>query len=346
LHALHTIYELLIASTAPLPGLPPRRELSERTPPDVVVHLKDGHAREIQLSGPSPSKCLYTGTFLNAQARPTLQVVQFEKDRSFGFFYADGTRFLISSDGRQIWADWPASYTLEDACTYLVGPVLAFTLRQRGATCLHASAIEVDGMAIALVGAPGAGKSTTAAAFALAGFPVVSDDIVVLSETGGRLFVQPGYPRVNVWPDSARALMGCEDTLPHITPTWGKKFLALDQNGLRFASRALPLGAVYLLAERQAQLAAPTVEAISGSEAMVTLAANTYQNYLLDAEMRRKDFELFERLAKTIPVRRVLRPDDISSLAASCQVIATDARQLLTLRSAGPASSADQNAQL
>ena len=346
MHALHTVYELLIAATAPLPGLPSRQELSERTPPDVVVHLKDGHAREIQLSGVSPSEYRYTSTALDAHGQPVLQVIQSKNNHTFEFFYADGARFAISRDGTQIWSDWPDGYTLEDACTYLVGPVFAFALRLRGATCLHASAIEVDGRAIALVGAPGAGKSTTAAAFAIAGFPVLSDDIVVLSESEGRLMVLPGYPRVNVWPDSARALMGSEDALPHITPTWGKKFLALGQNGLRFASRALPLGAVYLLAERQGQLAAPTVEAISGSEAMVTLAANTYQNYLLDAEMRRKDFAVFDKLATTVPVRRVLRPDDISSLAASCQVIAADARQLLTRRGADPASSADQNAQL
>ena len=60
--------------------------------------------------------------------------------------------------GREIWADWPEDYTLEDASTYLIGSVIAFALRLRGIVCLHASAIAVGGQAIALMGAPGAVK--------------------------------------------------------------------------------------------------------------------------------------------------------------------------------------------
>ena len=324
--SLHTVYGLLLETSSPLPGL----ELST----DCVEARVRLHLRTQEPAGDSPLSSAERASAV-CDSSPfdddfsSLRFGTLAGGQYFFFFYPDGARFAMDREGREIWADWPEGYTLEDACTYLLGPVLAFALRLRGATCLHASAIEVDGMAIALVGAPGAGKSTTAAAFALAGFPVLSDDIVVLSETDGRLFVQPGYPRVNVWPDSARALTRSGAGLPPITPTWEKQFLALDRNGLRFASRALPLGAVYLLAERQPDLAAPEVEAISGSEAMVTLAANTYQNYLLNAEMRRKDFAVFERLAKIVPVRRFRRPDNISALASSCEAISADARRMM-----------------
>jgi hypothetical protein len=331
-NSFHSVYGLLLETSLPLPGL---ALLAGCRAADIRVRL---HDHESDGASPLSSPALEpadNGSAPDDRGLSSLRFGALDGGRYFGFFYADGARFAIDRGGREIWADWPDGYTLEDACTYLVGPVLAFALRLRGATCLHASAIEVDGQAIALVGAPGAGKSTTAAVFALAGFPVLSDDIVVLSETNGRLFVQPGYPRVNVWPDSARALAGSEAALPLITPTWGKHFLPLGQNGLRFAGSPLPLGAVYLLAERQPELAAPLVEEISGSEAMVTLAANTYQNYLLDAEMRRKDFELFERLAKALPVRRIRRPDDISALDASCEAIAADARRMLARGIAG-----------
>ncbi|MBZ5526984.1 MAG: serine/threonine protein kinase [Acidobacteriia bacterium] len=323
---LQSVYGLLLETPLPVPGL---QLQAERRDEDVRVHVR-GVLAEGEFPFPiTAQNFFYASPTLDDKGLPLVRAGWDTKENYFGFWYSDGAKFAVSREGCEIWADWPDGYTLEDACTYLVGPVLAFALRLRGATCLHASAIEVDGLAIALVGAPGAGKSTTAAAFALAGFPVLSDDIVVLSETNGRLFVQPGYPRVNVWPDSARALTGSAAALPLITPTWGKHFLPLGQNGLRFAGRPLPLGAVYLLAERQPELAAPVVEEISGSEAMVTLAANTYQNYLLDAEMRRKDFELFERLAKALPVRRIRRPDDISALASSCEAIAADARRML-----------------
>ncbi len=100
----------------------------------------------------------------------------------FGFFYSDGVRFAVEREGREIWGDWPDGYSLEDACTYLIGPVIAFALRLRGVVSLHASAISVGDQSIALMGVPGAGKSTTAAAFALLGFPILSDDVVVLED--------------------------------------------------------------------------------------------------------------------------------------------------------------------
>ena len=82
-----------------------------------------------------------------------------------GLTYRDGTRFLLDWQGTQIWATWPKALTLEDTVTYLVGPVMGMVLYFRGITCLHASAVSVGLRAVVLLGAPGAGKSTTAAAF-------------------------------------------------------------------------------------------------------------------------------------------------------------------------------------
>ena len=85
----------------------------------------------------------------------------------FGFFYSDGVRFAVERRGREVWGDWPENYTLEDACTYLLGPVIGFVLRLRGVTCLHASAVALAEHAIALAGFPGVPASPPlAAAFA------------------------------------------------------------------------------------------------------------------------------------------------------------------------------------
>ena len=219
--------------------------------------------------------------------------------RYIGLFYNDGARFAISREGNEIRADWPDGYILEDACTYLIGPVLAFALRLRGGTCLHASAIAGD-RAIALLGVPGAGKSTTAAAFARLGYSILSDDVAVLDDQGSRFLVQPGYPRVNLWPDSVRSLFGSEDELPHITPTWGKKYLALDRSGYGFQSSPLSLSAVYMLDEREDGLPAPVMEELTAAEAFMALVSNTYVNYLLDADMRKCEFEVLGRVVAEI----------------------------------------------
>jgi hypothetical protein len=268
---------------------------------------------------------------------PNLRTGLFPGGEYFCFFYGDGARFAVERQGREVWADWPENYTLEDACTYLLGPVIGFVLRLRGVTCLHASAVAVGEQAIALVGFPGAGKSTTAAAFARSGFPVIADDVVPLAEEGENFLVPPGYPRVNLWPDSVHALFGSEEALPRITPTWDKRYIALGDNTLSFASRPLPLGAIYILGERETNLSVPVVEEASGGEALVALVANTYVNYLLDRDMRSREFDVLSHLVARVPIRLVRPPVGLSSVFDLCETIAADARRVMV---PAPASAA------
>jgi hypothetical protein len=264
-----------------------------------------------------------------AANQPNLRVGVLAGGNYFGFLYSDGVRFAVDHRGREVWGDWPENYTLEDACTYLLGPVIGFVLRLRGLTCLHASAVAVSERAIALAGIPGAGKSTMAAAFAHCGFSVIADDVVALVEHGESFLVPPGYPRVNLWPDSVCALFGSGEALPRITPTWDKRYMALGDNGLGFASKPLPLGAIYLLGEREGALSAPVVEAVTGWDAFAGLVANTYVNYLLDRNMRSQEFDLLSRVVAGIPIRSVRPPADPSAVFDLCKAIATDARRVI-----------------
>jgi hypothetical protein len=325
LSAFHTVYGLSIIADCPIPGLPPLA--SQAAESDLRVHLKDAGAIPEDISDSAAS--VYTSPALDDSGRPTLCVSSFAAGKYFSFFYADGARFTVDCTGRELWADWPEGYFLEDAATYLVGPVLGFVLRLQGITPLHASAVAIESRAIALVGAPGAGKSTTAAAFAHRGAPVLSDDVVAVSDAEDSFLVAPGYPRVNLWPDSVRALLGSEDALPRITPTWGKHFLPLEQNGRPFQSEPLPLGAIYVLGERDPDLPAPLIEDLPACEALMTLVSNTYVNYLLDREMRHREFDLLSRLVSTIPVRRVRPRTDPAGVLGMCDAIAEDARRVM-----------------
>jgi hypothetical protein len=238
--------------------------------------------------------------------------------------YSDGTEFVVDRAGSQVWANWPDPLTLDDAATYLLGPVLGFVLRLRGVICLHASAIVVGDRAVALVGPPSAGKSTTAAAFARMGHPVLTDDIVALWESSDALYVQPAYPQLRLWPDSVALLYGTADALPRLTPTWDKRALDLTRNGCRFQQRPLPLAAVYVLTERGGADAAPRVEGLRGPGNLLTLLANTYVGYLLDSAMRAQEFASLARVVRSVPVRRVTPPADPAHITQLCSRILED----------------------
>src|SRR5262249_22104194 len=149
-------------------------------------------------------------------------------------------------------------------------------------TCLHASAIGVDGRAIALIGPAGAGKSTTAAAFARQGYPGLSEGVVALRDQGDSLLVEPGYPLSRLWAESVQALFGSRDALPPLTPNWNKQYLDLTQNDFSFQRQPLPLAALYFLDGRSDDPAAPFVEAVPPQTGLVELVTNTYTNYMLD----------------------------------------------------------------
>ena len=334
--ASHVVYGLRVAANIALPGLPLRSDLDAH---DVRIHLKDWVTFPTTFS--ESVEILYASPEDVAPGEPNLRVGVLPGGDYFGFLYRDEVRFAVDRQGREIWGDWPENYALEDACTYLLGPVLGFVLRLRGVTCLHASAVAVDGQAIALVGSPGAGKSTIAAAFAQCGFSVIADDVVALAEDGKNFQVQQGYPRVNLWPDSVRALFGSEEALPRITPTWDKRYLELGDNGFGFATKPLPLGVVYLLDSREAALGAPVIDDIGGSNALRELVTNTYVNYLLDRDMRSREFDVLTRLVVRIPIRRVRAPADYSAVLGLSEAIANDARRVMANNPADATSADD-----
>lgn len=84
----------------------------------------------------------------------------------------------------------------------MAGTVAAILHGLRGATLLHASAVIVDGGALAIVGRSGQGKSTLAALMCAEGFPLVTDD-VLLVEPGPPVRCVGGASEIRLRPQSA-----------------------------------------------------------------------------------------------------------------------------------------------
>jgi hypothetical protein len=259
----------------------------------------------------------------------TLTVSSYGEHACFEFVYADGTRFVVSGDARNIWGAFVPPLTPEDLATYLLGPIMGFLLRLRRRTCLHASAVRMGGSAVALVGDAGFGKSTTAAALALRGMPVCSEDIVPLVEADGQFEINPGYPRVCLWPDSVEMLLGSKDALPLLTPAWEKRYLPLDGKRAKFADENLPLGMIYLFGERSDSESAPRVAELRPKDALLELVQNTYMNWVPDPEQRANEFDVLARLVDAVPVRRIVPHSDPRKIGALCDLLIHDASRAI-----------------
>ncbi len=316
----YSVFGLSLRSNLHIPAL--RCSNAPNHAPDVELHLGifpdlDPH------SAPSLKKSIYVSSYTDEVGEPALRAWEAAEGALLHLAYSDGTQFWLDRKGAAIWAAWSERSSLENAVSYLLGPVLGLVLRLRGIVCLHASAVAFDDSCVAFVGSAGAGKSTTAAAFARQGYGIVSDDIVGLVERHGSFYVLPAYPHLCLWPESVDMLYGSADALPLLVHDWEKRQLALGENGTRFEERTLPLKAIYILGARRPDTD-PSVTDVADREALLTLVANTYATNLIDRTMRGEEFDLLSRLISSVLVRTVHPSDDPSRIGDLWRLIHSD----------------------
>lgn len=318
MNSTYFAFALHLRSNIPIPGLTPVDELCES--PDIELHLCSspfgGNQKTLEAEG-----LIYASAYTDESGEPALRVWQIGQTGYIRLDYYDGVQFWLDRTGKNVWAVWPDTSTLENAATYLVGPVLGLLLRLRGVVCLHASAVTLGDRAAAFLGSEGAGKSTTAAALAQRGHAVIADDVVGLIERDGCFAVLPAYPHLSLWPESVKMLYGPNKALPSLSPDWGKQLLTLAANRLNFEQRSLPLGAIFILGERSPDSPRPFIESMPNTEGLLSMVANSFATNLLDQDMRSHEFSLFGRVLSSVPIRRLRPNKDPAQLHQLCETI-------------------------
>jgi len=292
---------LTIAADREIPGL---RAPGLRAAIDLTIHT--AHAPTLAAGSYVP---MHSGGDGGGGAS---QVVVSRSRDGYRFEYIDGTRFWVDAAAEHVWMTWRT--TFEDACTYLIGPIMAFVLRLRGDIALHASAVAIGDAAVALVGPHGSGKSTTAAALSRAGCTVVTDDLLRLTSDRGDWLAHPYGSVLRLWPASAALLYGDAERLPRITASWEKRALALGDAAAVPPNAPVPLRTIVFLS--RASSAAPVRDAhpVTGSDAILQLIANSSANHLLDAHARADEFRAVTRLAREIACMTVTVGDGPAGL--------------------------------
>jgi hypothetical protein len=317
---VYSIFGLRLRCDLQIPGFVP---LPVEPPYDVIVSL--GILPEwLNRSVPPDREALYVSPYVGENGQPSSRVWSAGEGDCFRILYDDGTDCVVDRKGTRIWTWWPAPLTIADVVPYLQGQLLGLVQRLRGITCLHASAVLIGGRAIAVAGFPGAGKSSTAAAFLQMGFPVLADDVVPVFEDGGKFMVQPAHPRIWLRPDMVESLFGSIDALPLLAPSWEKRYLDLNVTGPGLPHEPKPLAGIYVLSERANEPERPLVTEAAPRDILLRLLCNTYMNHLLDPGMRSQEFETLTRLQRSVPVRMVHPHEDVSRISQLCRAICVD----------------------
>ena len=188
------------------------------------------------------------------------------------------------------------------AAVLLAGLVVAVLLNLAGECVLHASAVEIDGTALAFAGPSGAGKSTLAALLCSDGARLITDDVLRLGVEEGVVCVGGG-PQLRLRPGAAWTLDEFADP-PSTAPTVdGRLAVSPPPSG----ADDVPLSAV-VLPRLSRDESAIEIRTVRGAASVMQLAAACRVTGWCDPAMLRSNFSLLTQVATRTEVIEALIP--------------------------------------
>lgn len=247
----------------------------------------------------------------HAPVRPPRNPLTFTPaDGGFTMTWHDQPVLWLAADGRRARrlpapAGARGSQAIDDAAllTWAAPHLLAL----RGRPVLHAAAVEEDGGVLAFAGASGAGKTTTARAFAAAGATLVTEDLLILADDGD---VVTGAEA------ALRAWVVAQTGAQAAAPTPGAEVDAEELAAVVLAGPTLPLRRMLLLDATRRAGGEFVIEKIPASDAMLALLGHSFGE-LEERRVWRDLATACRRIASTVDLRLTTAPAGLDALGAA-----------------------------
>ena len=232
----------------------------------------------------------------------------------------DRGRYLVSGDGARVRCALPGRGL--GWARILTAQVLPLAALLRGLEVFHASAVSLDGEALALIGPSGAGKTTLALELVRsAGAGLLTDDVLAVESHGDAVLAHRGpgvlSPRRSaLGPLAAAGLHGLGSVIAHTA-----KGPLVD---LPRASSPLPLTCLYFI-QRLAGLGAPSVEPADAEPSL--LLGSTFNFVVRSRERVVRQLDICSRLAESTTTFQVSIPDGSSPAEVAQLILASQKRR-------------------
>ena len=274
--------------------------LAEATPTGVRgCRLDPASEQELDERWPSEHERMHDVVEADGSVSATLDATpahgyRFASDRYGGFLVApDGTSVLCAVDGLAPW-EWQL---------YLTAHVLPFAATLQGIEVLHASAVALEGRALAILGDSHAGKTTLAVTLAtMPGGRLVADDALAVEPRETDVLAHPGPGVVNLRDPTVELLGG---TVGNVV---GRKADGVRVEVAR-AEAAVPLRALYFLHRGGVEEVA--FEAIDPVDPRLLLLS-TFVIALRTPERMISQLDACQRLAQSTAAFTLQVPDALS----------------------------------
>ncbi len=220
--------------------------------------------------------------------------------------------FEVSADGTRVTA-YPAESGDETTVEHLyINQVAPLAMSRQGIPAFHASVVTVPGGAIAFLGKAGMGKSTLAASFALNEAAFLTDDSLVIKETGDACLALPSHPSLRLWEDSLEALID-DRTGQAAAINYSTKARLLAGEALAYRRDAQPLLAAFVLDLGDASEV--TIRELAGADRHMAWVNNSFLLDVEDQLLLAQHFDWTCRIASAVPTFALDYPRNYGMLA-------------------------------
>lgn len=200
----------------------------------------------------------------------------------------------------------------------ILGPALSILLHQRGNLILHASAININGRAVAFLGNNGCGKSTSLIALHKNGYPIVTDDILpVKFNNEGLPIVTPSYSRMKLRSDVMNYMQGDIDFIPK-THVYSDKYYYFTENN--FSHKQLPLKKIYIIQKGEEW----SLNSLNPNESLMKLVKSSYCYGISSKEEIVKNLNECSKLVNNLPIKLLKIPQSLEQLPELIKIIEND----------------------
>lgn len=203
----------------------------------------------------------------------------------------------------------------------LLGLVFCYWLEKHGIRALHAAAVNVNGKAMVFLSNNAGGKTSLAATLTQMGYPLLTDDILPIRQTGDGFVGYPSFPQMRMWPEVAQHFLGEYEGLELAHPAYNKRRVPVSSLG-DFCSEAIPLDRIFLPERGEMPEERIRLEEFAPMQAIMHLTAHSFAGKYADAAGRQAErFKSFGALVRAVPVYKMIYPSGLEALPDICQQI-------------------------
>ncbi len=271
-------------------------------------------------------------TAIGALIRPAIKwtlpngrpfLVSSKTDKGYFLQFENLADFFIDQTGHEVIYSPRTGAPADSIRHVILDTVVAFALGLRGHVVLHASAVVTPFGACAFAASTGVGKSTMAASFNQAGYPILTDDCLLLESEEGSVYGRPSYPGSRLREDSLSLVGATRESTLSVAHYNSKRRFDAGQ----FATRRHRLSSIYCLERPRAdgeKLDEPRLDAISGHDSLLMTLRYLFCLDPYEPSMLVRQFKMLEGVLAQVRILRLTIPDDFAALPRVHELVLSD----------------------